>query len=44
VTFDDTTRNVVRYEGRVPPMRQLEDRLTTLDARVDYRMAIAVYR
>jgi len=44
VTFDDTTRNVVRYEGRVPPMRQLEDRLTTLDAQVDYRMAIAVYR
>jgi hypothetical protein len=44
VTFDSTTRNVVRYEGRVPPMRQLEDGLKTLDARVDYTMAMAAYR
>ena len=44
VTFDSTTRNVVRYEGRVPPMRQLEEGLKTLDARVDYTMAMAAYR
>lgn len=44
VTFDNTTRNVVRYEGRVPPMRQLEEGLKTLDARVDYTMAMAAYR
>ena len=44
VTFDNATRNVVRYEGRVPPMREIEDRLTTLDARVNYTMAMAAYR
>ncbi len=44
VTFDNATRNVVRYEGRVPPMRDIEDRLTALDARVDYTMAMATYR
>lgn len=44
VTFDNTTRNVVRYEGRVPPMRQFEAGLKTLDARVDYTMAMAAYR
>ena len=44
VTFDNTTRNVVRYEGRVPPMRQLDSGLKTLDARVDYTMAMAAYR
>jgi hypothetical protein len=44
VTFDSATRNVVRYEGRVPPMQEVEDRLKTLDARVDYTMEMAAYR
>lgn len=44
VTVANTTRNVVRCEGRVPPIRQLEDRLKTLDARVDYTMAMAAHR
>lgn len=44
VTFDKATRNVVRYEGRVPPMRQFDGRLKTLDARVDYTMAMKAYR
>lgn len=44
VTFDATTRNVVRYEGQVPPMRQEAGRLKTLVARVDYAMAVPVYR
>ena len=44
VTFDSTTRNVLRYEGRVPPMLQVEGKLRTLDARVDYTMNAASYR
>jgi len=44
VTFDSATRNVVRYEGRVPPMRLEGGKLRELDARVDYTMNVAVYR
>lgn len=44
VTFDNATRNVVRYEGRVPPMRELEGRLKPLDARVDYTTMHTGYR
>ena len=44
VTFDSATRNVVRYEGRVPPMRGVDGKLKALDARVDYTMAAAAYR
>ena len=44
VTFDSTTRNVVRYEGRVPPMKPEGGRLVDLDARVDYTMNVPVYR
>jgi hypothetical protein len=44
VTFDNATRTVVRYEGRVPPMRETQDRLSTLDAQVDYTMQMAAYR
>jgi hypothetical protein len=43
VTFDSATRSVVRYEGRVPPMRDDGGRLRTLDARVEYVMAAAAY-
>ncbi len=44
VTFDSATRNVVRYEGRVPPMRGVDGKLKALDARVEYTMAAAAYR
>jgi hypothetical protein len=44
VTFDSATRNVVRYEGRVPPMKPEGGRLVDLDARVDYTMNVPVYR
>lgn len=44
VTFDSATRNVVRYEGRVPPMKPEGGKLVDLDARVDYTMNVPVYR
>ena len=44
VTFDSVTRNVVRYEGRVPPMKPEGAKLVDLDARVDYTMNVPVYR
>jgi hypothetical protein len=44
VTFDSATRNVVRYEGRVPPMKPEGGRLVDLDARVDYTMNVPAYR
>lgn len=44
VTFDSATRNVVRYEGRVPPMKTGGGRLVDLDARVDYTMTVPGYR
>jgi hypothetical protein len=44
VTFDTATRNVVRYEGRVPPMKVHGGGLEALDARVDYMMNVPVYR
>jgi hypothetical protein len=44
VTFDSTTRNLLRYEGRVPPMQEIAGKLEALDARVDYQMDAATYR
>jgi hypothetical protein len=44
VTFDSATKNVVRYEGRVPPMMVRGGKLEELDARVDYEMQVPVYR
>lgn len=44
VTFDSATRNVLRYEGRVPPMRAVNGKLENLDARVDYTMNAVSYR
>lgn len=44
VRFDAVTRNVLRYEGRVPPMQPRRGRLATLDARVDYTMHVPAYR
>ena len=44
VTFDSTTRNVIRYEGCVPPMQVDGGDLRNLDARVDYSMNVTTYR
>ena len=44
VSFDSKTRALVRYEGRVPPMRQDGHKRVDLDARVDYLMDQASYR
>ena len=42
VTFDSAARNLVRYQGRVPPMQWHDGRWKDLDARVEYAMAVAV--
>jgi hypothetical protein len=44
VVFDSTSRNVRRYEGRVPPMEAVAGKLKDLDARVDYTMVATSYR
>lgn len=44
VTFDERRRELVRYEGRVPPAVLRDGRLRALDARVDYAMAVPSYR
>ena len=44
VVFDSTSRNVRRYEGRVPPMETAAGKLKDLDARVDYTMVASSYR
>lgn len=44
VVFDNATRRVARYEGRVPPMRRTGTRLVDLDAVVDYHWDTDRYR
>lgn len=44
VVFDASTRTVVRYEGRVPPMENVSGKLKDLDARVEYTPMSPVYR
>lgn len=44
VVFDNATRRVVRYEGRVPPMQTAGTRLVDLDAAVDYHWETNRYR
>ena len=44
VAFDSSTRHVLRYEGRVPPLRVVDGRAREFAARVDYTMKAAVYR
>lgn len=44
VVFDEKTRNVVRYEGRVPPMELVSGKLKDLDARVEYASVAPRYR
>jgi len=44
VTFDNATRHVLRYAGRVPPMLNVDGKLQTLDARVLYTDHAPRYR
>jgi autotransporter translocation and assembly factor TamB len=44
VAFDSRTRHVLRYDGRVPPLRVVDGRAREFDARVDYTMKAAAYR
>lgn len=44
VEFDEATRCVLRYEGRVPPMQRRGGGWRALDARVDYVRHASVYR
>jgi hypothetical protein len=44
VTFDNTTRQVLCYEGRVPPQLVVDGRARAFDARVDYTMRVPAYR
>ena len=44
VVFYANDKTVVRYEGRVPPMQSVADKLVDLDARVDYTPVAASYR
>ena len=44
VVFDASTRTVVRYEGRVPPMENVAGKLKDLDARVLYTSVSSTYR
>ena len=44
VEFDSVSCNVVRYEGRVPPLRRIDGKLKTFDADVRYTMHTASYR
>ena len=44
VVFDTSTRQPVRYEGRVPPMEAISGKLKDLDARVEYTSMVPSYR
>jgi hypothetical protein len=44
VTFDERTRQVVRYDGRVPPQRSVDGRSRPFDARVEYAARAPAYR
>ena len=44
VVFDSSTRNAVRYEGRVPPMENVSGKLKDLDASVVYESVTPSYR
>jgi hypothetical protein len=42
--FDSATRKVVGYDGRVPPLEHVGDKLRALDARVRYTHIATVFR
>ncbi|MFY0664876.1 MAG: hypothetical protein JXQ97_09620 [Natronospirillum sp.] len=42
--FDAQTRQLVRFEGRVPPQDNRTDKLKALDARVEYETLLSFYQ
>jgi hypothetical protein len=44
VVFDARTRQLLRYQGRVPPLLRVGGKAREFDARVDYTMAASAYR
>jgi hypothetical protein len=42
--FDSATRNVIGYDGRVPPMEEVDGQLKTLDAHVLYTFRAPSFR
>ncbi len=44
LTFDTQRKSVLHYEGRVPPMEMIADKLKDLDARVEYKSNEFAYR
>ncbi len=44
ITFDATTKRLVRLRGRVPPKVEVNGELEAFDARVEYRVSVPVYR
>lgn len=44
VTFDGSTKQLLRYEGLVPPMQTVDGSLKELEARVEYTMVAPSYR
>jgi hypothetical protein len=42
--FDEATRNVIGYDGRVPPMEEADGKLKTLDAHVLYTFRAPSFR
>jgi len=42
--FDTASRRIIEYTGRVPPLEQVDNRLTTLDARVAYSFVAPAFR
>jgi hypothetical protein len=44
VVFEASSRRLIRYEGLVPPMAQIDGKFKDLNARVDYQLAVEGYR
>lgn len=44
ITFDAASRQVVRFEGRVPPLDNRTEKLSALDARVEYQALQPFFR
>jgi hypothetical protein len=42
--FDTASRQIIEYTGRVPPLEQVQDRLETPDARVQYTFRAPEFR
>ena len=42
--FDSVSRQIIEYTGRVPPLEHVNDRLETLDARVQYTFVAPAFQ